>query len=168
MLHPDCLPAKPYKWKGGDVRERLVNTGKVWGITVGSLVRSRAQGCGHAASHERPIWPDILSSKASRKDDRGGTPWQSDCIFLRTVRLSRCIYVGRSRQAQCTIQRAKAKIFLGQKTHNTYSTYAQANTPCLKDLHLTGYSWHTSVQFRAQQEKQTVVLFGVLHLSTWC
>lgn len=89
-------------------------------------------------------------------------------VYASGLWLSRYIYVGRSRQAQCTIQRAKTKIFQKQKTSNSNSTYAQANTPCLKALHLALYSWCTSVQFRPQQEKQTIILFGVLHLSSWC
>lgn len=145
-----------------------MSTRKVWSTAAGSLVWSTGQGYGHAALHEKAHLTQHLVFKSIQKG------WQKEehndkvIVYASGLWLSRYIYVGRSRQAQCTIQRAKAKIFREQKTCNSKSTYAQARTSCLKALHLALYSWRTSVQFRAQQEKQTIILFGVLHLSSWC
>jgi len=57
-----------------------------------------------------------------------------------------CHSAGVSTWADADRAKAKAKIFLGQKTRNSNRIYAPANTPCSKDLHLAGYSWCTSVQ----------------------
>lgn len=86
--------------------------------------------------------PSDLASCLQKHPERMTEEEHNDKViaYASGLCLSRCIYVGRSRQAQRTIQRATAKIFLGQKIHNSNSTYAQTNTPCLKDLHLAGYN----------------------------
>ena len=123
-----------------------MNTWKVWGRAVGSLVWSRAQGYYHAAPHERPIWPGILSSKALRKDDRGGTQWKSNCVCLRTV--TQQVYLRGQTQTE---PKPKPKYFWGRKHVTAIAYMHQRIHPAQKicilqatvGVHLSNYSTAT-------------------------